>query len=252
MAGPIVATMANLDTVMATAKATANANAAADAQQAPIAARSSASEQRVSDETPELKRVSEQLRSAESRKREVEARLQERAGHEIQVQAKYRELLGTPEEKTRLENVLADRNSTALAQRHARDRIAQMKQAAAELPVLHAAVQQSVFSDFTRGMEGLRKLEGMDESNHQALYKAPTGIEALKLIHAVGRKAGEAHFKREVASLRGQIRDLQGQLGGAAGAPPGGQTASLYGPDGLPTEESITAAKRGQLRQISR
>lgn len=206
-------------------------------------------------------RIREQLTQAEQAKRDIENKLNERLGADLKVRQKYADLLGTPEEKSRLEAVLANQSSPDFEVRQARTRLAQMRQAGEELAPLYTAVQQDVFAAFVKGLEGLRTLDGMDEAAHQSLYKATSGVDALKLMHGIGEKAAEERIKGELASLKAQVSDLKTKLAARGSQPatggglaPGGSTqlAGLLGADGLPTEEAIARAKAGGLRQLGR
>lgn len=107
-------------------------------------------------------------------------------------------------------------------------------------------------------------LEGV---NPEAISKA-TGIpELVRALHAAGAQSKQAEIDQltqsiaakddEIARLNGEILSLQTQsvgtgraaeLGGAsAGARPGSGLGIEYGPDGLPTEESINRARSGRL-----
>jgi len=206
-------------------------------------------------------RLRDQLTQAETAKRDAESKLQERLGADLKVQDKYRALLGTPQEKEQLEAVLANTASPDFEVQQARTRLAQMKQAAAELAPLWTAAHQDVTAQFDRDLEGLRTLDGMTEEGHQSLYKAPSGVEALRLMHGIGLKAGEEASKGEIASLKAQVSDLKTKLAarGAQPAPGGGVSpaapsglAGLLGPDGLPTEEAIARARQGGLRNVGK
>jgi hypothetical protein len=203
-------------------------------------------------------RLHEQLTASEQRTRDAEQRLQERQAQDSVVAEKYRGLLGSPEERAQLNATLANQNSSTFEVNQARTRLAQMQQAATELAPLRNEVERAVFDHFTRGMESLRTLDGMDEQAHQSLFKAPSGVEALRLMHGIGEKAAEEKFKGEVADLKQQLKDTKRQLaaGGAQPARAGGLApgaanglAGLLGADGLPTEEAIASARRGELRQ---
>lgn len=204
-------------------------------------------------------RLRDQLTQAEQAKRDAETKLNERLGADLKVRQKYATLLGTAEEKQQLEAVLANAASPNFEVQQARTRLAQMRQAQDELSPLYAAVEQDVFAGFVRGLESLRTLDGMDEAAHQSLYKATSGVEALKIAHGIGQKAAEEQFKGEVASLKAQVSDLKTKLAARGSQPatggglaPGGANglAGLLGPDGLPTEEAIARAKAGGLRQL--
>jgi hypothetical protein len=276
-------TIDNLDAMMATARQTADTEAASPTTDAPdrspgaTADRAAAtSVQPAADEAaPEddegsspadqpgkpsrMGRLREQLTQAEQAKRDIEARLNERTGADLVVRQKYAALLGTEQEKQQLVNVLANPNATSWEHTQARQRIAQMNQAAQELSPLYEAVQQDVFAHFAKGMESLRSLDGMDEAAHQSLFKAPSGVEALKLAHGIGQRAAEEQFKGEVASLKATVSDLKRKLAAAGTQPASGGglapgtangLAGLLGSDGYPTEAAINAAKNGQLRQL--
>lgn len=204
-------------------------------------------------------RLRDQLTQAEQAKQVAEAKLNERLGADLKVRQKYAGLLGTAEEKAQLDAVLANAASPEFEVRQARTRLAQMKQAQEELSPLYTAVEQDVFAGFVRGLESLRTLDGMDEASHQSLYKATSGVEALKLMHGIGQKAAEEQFKGEVASLKAQVSDLKTKLAArgpqpatGGGLAPGGTNglAGWLGADGLPTEEAIARAKAGGLRQL--
>lgn len=278
---PVLTSMDGLDAAMASAKATAvaestDSTSALERSPAIAASEPATSAQPAADaalegddegETPaapgqpakpsRMGRLHEQLTAAEQRTRDAEAQLQQRMAQDAQVADKYRGLLGTPEERARLNAVMASPTTPASELNQARARIAQMNQAGQELSPLRAEVEASVLQHFTRGMETLRTLDGMDEQAHQSLFKAPSGVEALKLMHGIGAKAAEEKFKGEVADLKQQLKDTKRQLaaGGsqparAGGLAPNGSTAlaGLLGADGLPTEEAIAMARRGELR----
>lgn len=204
-------------------------------------------------------RLREQLTQADQRAREAEAKMNERLGADFKVRQKYAALLGTDQEKAQLEAVLANQASPTFEVNQARTRLAQMHQAREELTPLYTAVEQDVFAGFVRGLEQLRTLDGMTDDQHQALYKAPNGVEALKLMHSIGQKAAADDAKGEIASLKAQVSALQTKLAAngrqpapGGGLTPGGSTqlAGLLGADGLPTEEAIARAKAGGLRSL--
>jgi hypothetical protein len=204
-------------------------------------------------------RLREQLTQADQRARDAEAKLEQRLAVDTTVRQKYAALLGTPDEKARLEATIADPTTTTNDLNQARSRLGQMRQAQTELGPLYAAVEEDVFAGFVRGLDTLRTLDGMDDQAHQSLFKAKSGVEALRLMHGVGRKAAEDEFKGEIASLKAQVSDLKtkqaatgAQPAGAGGRTPGGTNglAGLLGADGLPTEEAIARARAGGLRHL--
>lgn len=216
-------------------------------------------DQQIPGKPSRMGRLREQLTQADQRAREADAKLQERLAVEVKVRQKWAGLLGTPEERGQLEAVLANPASPATEVNQARSRLAQMKTAQSELAPLYAAIEEDVFAGFTRGLDALRTLDGMDDAAHQALFKATSGVEALKLIHGVGKKAAEDEYKGELASLKAQVSDLRTKLAaagvqpaGAGGRTPGGANglAGLLDERGLPTEDAIARAKAGGLRQL--
>ena len=204
-------------------------------------------------------RLREQLTQAEQAKREAEQRWQERAAADNLVRQKYAALIGTPEERQQLEAIIANAATPYAELNQARGRLAQMRQAQEELVPIYTAIEKDVFAAFTRGLEGLRTLDGMDEQAHQSLFKAPSGVEALKLMHGIGRKAAEEEYKGEIASLKAEVSALKTKLSATGPRPANGAglaagdtstLAGLLGADGLPTEEAIARAKAGGLRHL--
>lgn len=206
----------------------------------------------------EAARLQEQLLAAEQRNRDLQTQLEQRTAVDTQVRQKYADRLGSPQEKANLEAILANPRANFQDVDRARTRLGQMRAASEELAPIHQSIEQNVLQNFVRGIDSLRSLEGMDEAAHQALYKAPDGVTALRQMYDVGRKAALAEAQGEIGALKASLSELRTKqvartnqpASGTGTSAPTGALAGLIGADGLPTDEAIERARSGALRTL--
>lgn len=202
----------------------------------------------------EAARLAEQLTQAEQRTRDLQAKLAEREAADRVVVEKWGGKLGTPEERATLTRKIADSNTPWQDLEQARVRLREMDTAQQELAPLYQAIEQQVFSAFVAGLDGLRTLDGMDADAHQAIFKAKSGAEALKLMHTIGAKAAKAEADETIAALEAKVSELQTKLAASTSQPAAGQgtTPGATGLGGLmrngvPTDEAEKLALSGRL-----
>jgi hypothetical protein len=206
----------------------------------------------------EAGRLQEQLLAADTTNRELREQLAARTAVDTQVRSKYGEKLGSPAEKAQLDATLANPNASFQDVDHARGRLAEMKTANDELAPIYQSIEQDVFASFSRGINELRTLDGMDEQSHAALFKATSGVQAMRQMYDIGRKAATADAAGEIKGLKASLSELRTKqtahgsqpAGGSGTNAPSSSMAGMIGADGLPTDEAIERAKNGGLRSL--
>lgn len=207
----------------------------------------------------EAARLQQQLLEAEQRNRELQQQIAERTAVDTRVQQQYQQRLGTSDERARLQAVIANERTSFEDLESARARLRQMQTASEELSPVYQAIEKQVMGHFVAGLNDLRTLDGMSETDHQALFGAKTGADALRLMHGIGQKAAAAEYEGQIRALKASLSELktkqaatrtQPAAGNGSSAPAPSPLHGLIGPDGLPTEEAISRAKSGALRSL--
>lgn len=292
-AAPFATALESLDSIMEQAATAANARAAVEAQNpperdgaalaesdtdaAPVDAASPA--EPADDSAPEsgdstqpdastgkppsrreAARLAEELNQARTRAADLERQLADRTTVDATVRERYGTALGTPDERESLEATIANPETSWQDLDAARTRLAEMRRASQELAPLYAAVQESVFKHFAQGLDGLKALDGVDDTVHQSLYAAKDGVTALKLMHGIGEKAASARYEGQIAALKAEVSSLKTKQAATGAQPtsgtgttpkPSNPFAALYGPNGLPTDEADRLVNSGALLGVT-
>lgn len=211
------------------------------------------------NETPkpsrrEAGRLAEQLVQAEAKQRELQSQLDARQASDRQVLQALSSLVGT------------DADLQALTQRglagdkNAADKARQMTAWRQAIAPIHEQARNEILHAIAADFSKLRDMEGLDADGHQAITKATSTTDAIRVAHRLGRESAAKEAQAKIAELEQTVKQLrtkdvatrQQPVGGGGKASGSGPTilSQLLGPDGLPTEEALAAGRQGKLRDL--
>jgi hypothetical protein len=198
-------------------------------------------------------RLREQLTTAETKAREYEQQLSQLSQREQHALAQFVNLV-LPDSTFEALRVKAEGGDWEAKQQI--DQARQWRQMVAPIADL---AQRAARQQFDAALADLRTLDGMDGDSHRKLLDASTPGDKLKLAWQMAHKAASDASKERIAALEAEVATLktnrtangtQPASGGARAATANGAMVGLIGADGLPTEEAIQRANRGELRSL--
>lgn len=198
-------------------------------------------------------RLREQLTTAETRAREYEQQLSQLSQREQHALAQFVNLV-LPDSTFEALRVKAENGDWEAKQQI--DQARQWRQMVAPIADL---AQRAARQQFDAALADLRTLDGMDSDSHRKLLDAPTPGDKLKLAWQMAHKVASDASKERIAALEAEVATLktnrtangtQPASGGTRAATANGAMVGLIGADGLPTEEAIQRANRGELRSL--
>lgn len=185
-----------------------------------------------------------ELQAEQQKTQELQAQLERVKAEESALNAEVQKALGTDEEYADLTRRARAGDRTAGAALNQIDANRQF------FGKLVQKAQRDVTAFFTNGLEKVAKEVGLEDK----IVWEGTPDQIVKAAFDRGRKAMADELQPRLDAAEASARGTQAARAGSRGVPvSGGKPAaldafeSLLGDDGLPTEESIRAAKSGRL-----